>query len=520
MARYLVLKPLATRPPECEYNLEIPVRKNLAQANFRASTRIAILLATAAILCATEMIPSRSPRFSDYPFDQWASAPEHAAIKWDVRLLPAELSIHQRLLERIQTVVPGGELARRRGRGELVLLTRFEDSDGRQWRTGSRLNLVNVQAGVKSEELTFTTAAFVKPGNYKVLIALLDTQTMDHSFTRRTLHVAGLKSDPLPDAWLGLPPVEILPVADGPDTWFLPTVKGLLHLPLQAGPDAHVKTAALAEPGTGVRAQTAMFMEKGAASAGHQMTANQEAPRIDLLVNTTPSEWSPSPASALRRNMSAVIPALKVLSALNANVRPPSAAVIDLTHQRVGFETPDATALDWTALNKVLSATNPGVIDAKSLSAQASMREYFIHEVEKRALSSDSERWLVVMSGPLVFAHQDDTPPPALPVDPRRHLVYLRFSGFASGLPGLPPGPVPDIQIGPVRRVHGPMPGLGAVLPPGAGRGRGRGEPLAIYPDDLERVLKPMGAQIVSITSPEIFRKTVASLIEQISAAD
>ncbi len=169
------------------------------------------------------MRPAQPPRFSDYPFEHWAAAPERSAIKWEVHLLPPELSVHQRLLERVQTVVPGSELEKRRGRGELVLLVRFEDSDGRHWRAGSRLNLVKVQEGVKSEELTFTMSAFVRPGEYKVLVALIDSKTMEHSFTRRTLHARAIKATILrPDAWAGLQPVEVLPVVDTPDASSLP----------------------------------------------------------------------------------------------------------------------------------------------------------------------------------------------------------------------------------------------------------------------------------------------------------
>ncbi len=67
------------------------------------------------------------------------------------------------------------------------------------------------------------------------------------------------------------------------------------------------------------------------------------APQIELLVNMTPSERSPNTVGSLRRNMSVVIPALKVLSALNAENRPPSAAVLDLTRQRIGLEAPNAS---------------------------------------------------------------------------------------------------------------------------------------------------------------------------------
>lgn len=441
---------------------------------------IAVLAAAVGTLCAAETTsPARPPRFNDYPFEKWAAAPDRSAIKWEVHLSAPELSVHQRLVERIQTVVPGSELAKRRGRGELVLLIRFEDSDGRRWRAGSRLNLVKVQEGVKSEELTFTVAAFVRPGEYKVLVALIDSETMEHSFTRRTLHVAPLKNDPLPDSWAGLPPVEVLPVVDTPDAWSLPQVRGRLRLP--------------------------------AASK-----AANAAPQVDLLVNMTPSERSQNPAGSLRRNMSVVLPALKVLSALNAENRPPSAAVMDLTRQRIGLETPNASALDWYALGKLLTASNPGVIDAKSLAVQSSMRDYFTKEVVRRAGDNGPPRWLIVLSGPLTFNRQDETPLPQLPPDPNRHIVYLRFlSAFRGGLIGGPMGMGPtDVEIGPPQRVRGPTPGIGTVIPMPPGRGRGD----MLFPDDIEHVLRPMGAQIIVVETPEIFRKTIAGLIAEISA--
>jgi hypothetical protein len=223
--------------------------------------------------------------------------------------------------------------------------------------------------------------------------------------------------------------------------------------------------------------------------------------------------------------MSLVIPALKVLSGLNAKVHPPSAAVMDLTRQRIGLETSNAAALDWSALGKVLEQTNPGVIDLKSLAVQSSMREYFAREIARRAGDAGPPRWLIVLSGPLAFGRQDDAPLPELPPDPNRHIVYLRFSaGFAGGLgspgpgngppPGGNAGPGPDVQIAPPKRLHGPMPGFGTVLP-GV---RAWGEPQAVLPDDIERVLKPMGCEIIPVSTPEAFRKTVASLIAEISA--
>lgn len=497
------------------------MRTNPAQVGIPASSRIAIFLAASALLCATEMLPTRAiPQFSDYPFDEWAAAPEHASIRWDVHLLPAQLSVHQRLLQRVEVVVPGGELAKRRGRGELILLTRFEDSDGRQWRTGNRLNLAHIEPGVKADELTFTTAAFVKPGDYRVSIALADSATLEHNFTNRALHVAALKSDPLPDSWAGLPPVEILPGTEGPDSWFLPAVKGLLKLSLRNhSPAPALADAAFPETGPVLTAKMSLPRTTNVAYTLPVESPRADSPKIDLLVNITPSERFGASAGTLRRNMSAVIPALKVLSALNAKVHSPSASVMDLTRHRIGFETSNAASLDWSALGKILTETNPGIIDAKVLANESSTRDYFIHEVAGRAGDSGPPRWLIVMSGSFSFRDQEEmTPIPTLAPDPNRHIVYLRFlPDFNAQNAGLGLGP--SAQIAPVRRVHGPMPGLGTVIPFNPARGRGRGlESEVIFADDFEHILKTMGAQTIVISNPESFRKTIASLIDQIPA--
>ncbi len=111
------------------YNLCILLAASPARAKPSVEWRRAILFASLAALCLADTItPPRTPLFSDFPFDQWAAAPDHTVIKWQVQLPNPQLSVHQRLLERVQTIVPGGELAKRRGRGELVLLVRFENS--------------------------------------------------------------------------------------------------------------------------------------------------------------------------------------------------------------------------------------------------------------------------------------------------------------------------------------------------------------------------------------------------------
>jgi hypothetical protein len=187
---------------------------------------------------------------------------------------------------------------------------------------------------------------------------------------------------------------------------------------------------------------------------------------------------------------------------------------MDLTRHRITFETSDAASLDWAALRKALSETNPGIIDAKILARQSSMREYFADEIARRAGQSGPPRWLIVLSGAFSFGAQEAAPLPQLAPDPNRHIVYFRFVP-EFGPSGLPLTAGVGARIAPPHRVHGPTPGLGTLIPFVIHHGPG---PDALFPDDFERILNPMGAKVVTVTSPEIFRKSLASLLGRISA--
>ena len=437
---------------------------------------------TLAILVAVSAIPlhaqlnTQPAQASDYPLDQWARAGDYAQVRWDLHLPNAVLSAHQRLVQTIQVVLPGKEVEKRRGDGELVLLARIEDSQGRRWSTGSRMSLTHVEAGLRGQDLSFSFLAFIRPGTYKVTVALCDTASDEHNFARRVLHVAALRDDPLPGAWSDLPAVEFLTSRDAPDAWAQPEVTDFLNLPAASGLPA----------------------------------------RVDILVNATPSErggassLTSSPVTALRRNMAAVIPSLKALAALNLKSKPPSAVLLDTARHTVNFEAVNAASLDWSMFGKVVMADNPGVIDVKALALQRSMRSWLADQIGKRACGSDVPHWLVILSGTLMLSQQDEGELPALPPDPSRHIVYFRF------LPGAAPGLASGMRLGVPERIHGPLPGRGTVLPIPPGRG---GPSPEQFPDDIERIVKSMGGRVVLVSSPDQFRRALASLVAEIRQA-
>jgi hypothetical protein len=93
---------------------------------------------------------------------------------------------------------------------------------------------------------------------------------------------------------------------------------------------------------------------------------------------------------------------------------------------------------------------------------------------------TDPPRVLIVLSAPVNFTHQETAPPPELPPDPRRHVFYLRDARFA---------------------------------PPHTAEWRD-----SLFADDIERILRPQGARIFRITTPEQFRKALAAILSEIAS--
>src|ERR1700676_2857567 len=171
------------------------------------------------------------PAFKKIPFYQWIDQGDQAHIRWTAHVLPVELSNHQRFQAKIDIQVDGNELARRRGKGFMVILVQFTDSQNRIYQTHEAIDLQLIKDDIGRSNISYIPAAFVTPGDYRISLAIFDTATGEHSAMRLPLHVNPAKNDPLPSAWRDLPPVEILRAAQTPDDLFLPNITGRLHLP-------------------------------------------------------------------------------------------------------------------------------------------------------------------------------------------------------------------------------------------------------------------------------------------------
>ena len=365
----------------------------------------ALLLLGLAIPCRAE-VARGDLWFAKLPFEKWLSEGERADIPWSAEILPAQLSPHQRLMLRVVIRLYGSELEKRRGAGEFVTLVQYTDSAGRIWQHHTSLDLANLPPGTGTRQLAIAQYAYVLPGDYSLAIAVCDTATLEHGLIFREVHAAPLETDPLPQAWAGLPPVDFIPpITEPPDVWYLPGVVGRLNLPV----------------------------------------ATRRAVDIHLLVNITPSSQAAGSITATRRNMNAVIPMLKAFSQMDVRNGSMEIALLDLTHLRVAFEQNEALNLDWDRMRKVFLDAQPGIVDAHSLGGRRKMSAFFRNEIVRRLGSGGREGVdaatpiVIVLSGPAFLADQEPEGSVQLPGNADYRVFYIRYHG-------LPAPAVDDLQ--------------------------------------------------------------------------
>jgi len=413
----------------------------------------ACLLALTAVI-ANAQTGMRDRYFTRYPFEKWLEDGERAQLRWSAMVDPPRLTAHQRLSARIEIGVDAKEIQKRRGRGEIVTLVQIEDSAGRRWRTHNTFRLTAIPAGAKAHSLTYTQELFILPGDYKFSMATCDSATGEYSFTPRALHVNALRGDPLPAAWGDLQPVEFVQPFGTPDFWFQPYVRGRLHLPLPTRLPVHV----------------------------------------DLVMNMTPSERASGSLWTFRRNMSVLVPALKLLAGMELSQGTLDVALLDLTRRKI-WEQRNARGLDWNRMRAPFADSNPGIIDVQSLAAKAQMTQFFWDRVLERLKpdpespdpASDALRVVIVLSAPVFLEHQYKVEPASVPKDAGRRVFYLRYRPA--------PAPRPPFEVF-----------SQATRPPAA----------AMPNDDLEHTLKSLDARVYNAISPEEFRRALSNVMAEV----
>ena len=404
------------------------------------------------------------PVFSAVPFNRWLADGDQTHFRWTARVSGAELSVHQRLLIKVEIEIDGVELVSRRGHGQLVMMIQLQDSAERVYQAHGSIDLADVKDEAAKSNINYAQEAFVLPGDYRVSMVVFDTKTGEHSAVQKPLHVNALRNDPLPRAWKDLPAVELLHAMDAPDAWFRPDIKGQLQLPLTTRRPLHIEVL---------------------------MNASAPATSQRLSMGTASS-----------RSLSNLVPALKVLSQIETADGGLYATLLDIPKRRVIFEQKAARHLDWERVRAALTEADPNKIDVRALEHREQNAQFFVQQVRQRLLPGEGEqpfRVLIVLSGPTTFDSGEDMHPVEPSGNPNSKVYYIRY------------------HVAPDRPTIGTLfdtPGLRGRR--GIG-GAGQAPQTALEPfDSLAPLLKPLQPRLYEVFDPEQFRKVLGSLLEEL----
>ncbi|HEV3038392.1 MAG TPA: hypothetical protein VHA33_11500 [Candidatus Angelobacter sp.] len=281
--------------------------------------------------------------FDKEKFEQWQKQGSREQIPWKIRLFSTGPSFHQRLSCHIEIEADADHILKHSKTGRVIAMIQLTDSKGEVFRNDGKIELAEMEK-VRNANVVFSWDAFVLPGDYSAELALFDPQSEEHNFARQRLRIPALKSDPLADAWQGLPSVEYLAPKDYKDIdrLFHPDIDGKLKLQM----------------------------------------ATKRPLRIELLADFTPSEIFAGSHTAYTAYLAGVIPTLKVFSQIMLPNGKLDVATLNLKDKKVVFEeeinsqshanastesdtTPNG--LDWTRLKNSLKESDPSTVNVRVL---------------------------------------------------------------------------------------------------------------------------------------------------------
>jgi hypothetical protein len=412
---------------------------------------------------AAAQVAASDPAFTRVPFDRWVEEGGSGPFHWSARVSSGTLSNHQRLRARVEVTIDGGDLANRRGHGYLTMMVQIQDADHRVYQSHRSLNLERISEEAAKSNIVYTQDVFVRPGEYRVGIAVFDSETGEHGAALKPLRVNPLKNDSLPDAWLDLPAVEFVPAMEMPESLYLPNSGARLRLPVESRRPVH----------------------------------------IELMVNASPtrSQEGLHSGPANNRYLLELLPALKVMSQLQVRNGELHVSLVDLTRRQVLFEQAlfeqdRRRDLRWMRLRRGLGEADPNKIDVRALEHREQNAQFFVAQIRERVLapaapeSGKPLRIGIVISGPMGFESGEDLHPITLDNKAEYRIYYFRHHM-------LPPPQLPMLRA---RRNLPP-------LPPRIQ------EPL----DVLVNLIKPLRPRVFDVYNPEQFRKALGAMLEEIS---
>jgi hypothetical protein len=358
--------------------------------------------------------------FYQEKFEQWRNEGPREQVPWKVRLLSRGLSFHQRLLARIEIEADADHILKHGRTGRVIALVQLTDSKGQTYGNDGTLKLSEMK-DTRNADVIFSWDAFVLPGDYRVALALYDTQSGEHDFAQHHIRVDPLKPDPLSETWRDLPSVEFWAPTDAnaTDNLFHPDIEGTLNLHL----------------------------------------ATRQPVRIELLADLTASEIFEGSHTAYTSYLRGIVPTLKVFSQMEMPNGILDMATLDLKDRKITFEQENALnhaaardapkdaktktkdeatlkGLDWPRLRTALKASDPSTVNVRVLKDRHPSPVFLRDELLRRITRPTPPkvgplRVYVVISGPLSsysFDTLESTPlPSALPEQCACLIYYLEY---------------------------------------------------------------------------------------------
>ena len=237
------------------------------------------------------------------------------------------------MVAHLEMVISGSELAKRPKDGRLVTLVQVKDESGQQSRDYGFIDLKEVTADMRKQDVIVTWEAFALPGRYQVTFALYDGASGEHNLARAGLRVPPLKDDAFAQVWQGLPNWEFwAPLTDPKDSIYRPDIESRLHLKL----------------------------------------ATKSPIQILVLADLTPSDDFSGSSQLYSYFLSLALPLVKDLSQIEVVNGSLSVAAVDLRKRKVTFEQDHVQTLDWARLKTALGPDNGlGTVAVKNLQQKA-----------------------------------------------------------------------------------------------------------------------------------------------------
>ncbi len=278
------------------------------------------------------------------------------------------------------------------------MIIRMQDGTGK-WLSGEEFDDFEIPSNARKEGVEYAVSVYLKPGRYRIAIAMTDVETQKSNVLHRDVLVPPLASDPFPQIDATLPVVEF------PDR-----VTGHRGLWL-IGPEA--KPVILDD-------------------SKHK--------RVDVVLNITKrSRWD----MLYRIDVQKMLEAGRALSSLrpaNGCVR---VSIVDALRLKVILDRFPAEKLNWTKLQEQIENIDQTVVDVHELENQRKVAEFvnsYLQEIayEKSACGGNGDT-----SPPLVVVVSPDVVLPAgnkigeLPPLPRERYVYVHVGGGAGWMDGV-----------------------------------------------------------------------------------